>query len=161
MHSTVLKSSVCGAGHIVPAQWESRCCVCRLEEGGVLTDCSLKTQEPDEILDFNFNSANVVNKIIMKVGCTYHQSLLWFTASFDLTVLYSHWCSACKREINSIVYSLELQVCYTNPTNCYSTKPKFWSSLNYCIEFGPGHWWRSSFSPVPMEIFPRGAIIPL
>ena len=95
------------------------------------------------------------------IGYTYHQSLLWFTASFDLTVLYSHWCSACKREINSIVYSLELQVCYTNPTNCYSTKPKFWSSLNYCVEFGPGHWWRSSFSPVPMEIFPRGAIIPL
>ena len=40
----------------------------RLEEGGVLTDCSIKTQEPDETLDFNFSSANVVNKIIMKVG---------------------------------------------------------------------------------------------
>ena len=40
----------------------------RLEENGVLTDCSLKTQDPDETLDFNFCSANVVNKIIMKVG---------------------------------------------------------------------------------------------
>lgn len=39
----------------------------RLEENGVLTDCSLKTQEPDETLDFNFSSANVVNKIITKV----------------------------------------------------------------------------------------------
>ena len=39
----------------------------RLEEDGVLTDCSIKTQEPDEILDFNFSSDNVVNKIIMKV----------------------------------------------------------------------------------------------
>ncbi|CAH1801624.1 unnamed protein product [Owenia fusiformis] len=37
-----------------------------LEESGVLTDCSIKTLEPDETLDFNFSSANVVNKIIMK-----------------------------------------------------------------------------------------------
>ena len=42
-------------------------CVVRLEEGGVLTDCSIKTMEPDETLDFNFCSTNVVNKIIMKV----------------------------------------------------------------------------------------------
>lgn len=40
----------------------------RLEEDGVLTDCSLKTLEPDEVLDFDFCSTNVVNKIIMKVG---------------------------------------------------------------------------------------------
>jgi cell cycle checkpoint protein len=39
----------------------------RLEEGGVITDCNLKTQEPEETLEFNFNSANVVNKVIMKV----------------------------------------------------------------------------------------------
>ncbi|XP_033123280.1 cell cycle checkpoint protein RAD1-like isoform X2 [Anneissia japonica] len=37
-----------------------------LEENGVLTDCSIKTLEPDETLDFNFTSANVINKIIMK-----------------------------------------------------------------------------------------------
>lgn len=42
----------------------------RLEDNGVLTDCSLKTQESDETLDFNFNSANVVNKIIIKVKTT-------------------------------------------------------------------------------------------
>ncbi|XP_033123281.1 cell cycle checkpoint protein RAD1-like isoform X3 [Anneissia japonica] len=40
-----------------------------LEENGVLTDCSIKTLEPDETLDFNFTSANVINKIIMKSDC--------------------------------------------------------------------------------------------
>ena len=45
------------------------CCIIivRLEEGGVLTDCSIQTQEPDETLDFDFSSAEVLNKIIMKV----------------------------------------------------------------------------------------------
>ena len=41
--------------------------LCRLEEGGVVTDCSIQTQEADETLDFDFTSTNVVNKIIMKV----------------------------------------------------------------------------------------------
>ncbi|XP_041377028.1 cell cycle checkpoint protein RAD1-like [Gigantopelta aegis] len=40
-----------------------------LEEEGVLTDCSIKTMEPDEILDFDFCSTNVVNKIIIKSEC--------------------------------------------------------------------------------------------
>ncbi|XP_002736203.1 cell cycle checkpoint protein RAD1-like [Saccoglossus kowalevskii] len=40
-----------------------------LEEGGVLTDCTIKTLEPDEVLDFNFSSTNVINKIIMKSEC--------------------------------------------------------------------------------------------
>ena len=40
----------------------------RLEEGGVLTDCRIRTFEPDDTLDFNFTSANVVNKIILHVG---------------------------------------------------------------------------------------------
>ncbi|XP_071946302.1 cell cycle checkpoint protein RAD1-like isoform X2 [Antedon mediterranea] len=40
-----------------------------LEENGVLTDCSIKTLESDETLDFNFTSANVINKIIMKSEC--------------------------------------------------------------------------------------------
>ena len=47
-------------------------CIFRLEENGVLTDCSLKTQDPDETLDFSFSSANVVNKIIMKVQIYTH-----------------------------------------------------------------------------------------
>jgi len=41
--------------------------VYRLEDSGVVTDCSLKTLEPQDILDFNFNSANVTNKVIIKV----------------------------------------------------------------------------------------------
>ncbi|KAL4223188.1 ssDNA endodeoxyribonuclease [Mactra antiquata] len=43
--------------------------VLMLEEEGVLTDCSIKTLEPDEVLDFNFSSTNVINKIIMKSEC--------------------------------------------------------------------------------------------
>ena len=39
----------------------------RLEEDGAVTDCRIKTQEPEEILDFEFSAANVVNKLIMKV----------------------------------------------------------------------------------------------
>ena len=42
-----------------------------LEENGVITDCSIQTLEPDETLDFDFTSANVSNKIIMKV-CVVH-----------------------------------------------------------------------------------------
>lgn len=38
-----------------------------LEENGVVTDCSVQTLEPEEILEFDFISANVCNKIIMKV----------------------------------------------------------------------------------------------
>lgn len=45
----------------------------RLEEDGVLTDCSIKTMEPDEVLDFDFCSTNVVNKIIMKVNSIFFQ----------------------------------------------------------------------------------------
>lgn len=37
-----------------------------LEEGGVVTVCKIKTQEPEEILDFDFSSTNVVNKIILQ-----------------------------------------------------------------------------------------------
>ncbi|NXO05515.1 RAD1 protein, partial [Rhinopomastus cyanomelas] len=37
-----------------------------LEEGGVVTVCKINTQEPDELLDFDFCSTNVVNKIILQ-----------------------------------------------------------------------------------------------
>ena len=40
----------------------------RLEESGVLTDCSIRTQESEDTLDFNFSSTNVINKIIMRVN---------------------------------------------------------------------------------------------
>jgi len=42
---------------------------CRLEEGGVITDCSIRTLEAEEILDFNFCAANVLNKIILRSEC--------------------------------------------------------------------------------------------
>ncbi|XP_005100665.1 cell cycle checkpoint protein RAD1 [Aplysia californica] len=53
---------MCYAGYGCPL-------ILMLEEDGVLTDCSLKTLEPDEVLDFDFCSDNVVNKIIMKSEC--------------------------------------------------------------------------------------------
>ncbi|PIO26466.1 hypothetical protein AB205_0167630 [Aquarana catesbeiana] len=37
-----------------------------LEEGGVMTVCKINTQEPEETLDFDFCSTNVVNKIILQ-----------------------------------------------------------------------------------------------
>ncbi|XP_070541708.1 cell cycle checkpoint protein RAD1-like [Ptychodera flava] len=58
--TTALK--MCYAGYGCPL-------ILWLEEGGVLTDCTIKTLEPDEVLDFNFSSANVINKIIMKSEC--------------------------------------------------------------------------------------------
>jgi len=53
---------MCYAGYGCPL-------ILMLEEDGVLTDCSIKTLEPDEVLDFDFCSNNVVNKIIMKSEC--------------------------------------------------------------------------------------------
>ncbi|KAK1174640.1 cell cycle checkpoint protein RAD1 [Acipenser oxyrinchus oxyrinchus] len=37
-----------------------------LEEGGVVTVCKIKTQEPEETLDFDFCSTNVINKVILQ-----------------------------------------------------------------------------------------------
>ncbi|XP_078240625.1 cell cycle checkpoint protein RAD1 isoform X2 [Pogona vitticeps] len=37
-----------------------------LEEASVVTVCKINTQEPEEILDFDFCSTNVVNKIILQ-----------------------------------------------------------------------------------------------
>lgn len=34
--------------------------------GGIVTNCSIKTMEADMTLNFDFSSANVNNKIIMK-----------------------------------------------------------------------------------------------
>lgn len=37
-----------------------------LEGGGVVTVCKINTQEPEETLDFDFCSTNVMNKIILQ-----------------------------------------------------------------------------------------------
>ncbi|NXR10824.1 RAD1 protein, partial [Semnornis frantzii] len=37
-----------------------------LEEGGVVTVCKINTQEPEELLDFDFCSTKVINKIILQ-----------------------------------------------------------------------------------------------
>ena len=57
---TSLKMYYCGEG-------QPLCLV--LEEGGVVTECQIKTMTADEVLDFNFTSIGVENKIIMKSEC--------------------------------------------------------------------------------------------
>ncbi|XP_064392119.1 LOW QUALITY PROTEIN: cell cycle checkpoint protein RAD1-like [Halichondria panicea] len=57
---TALKMSYAGKGHPLSLL---------LEEGGVLTDCQLTTQDAEETLDFDFVSANVVAKLIMAAEC--------------------------------------------------------------------------------------------
>lgn len=37
-----------------------------LEENGIITDCSLKTQHPDELLDFHLEPENVINKVVLQ-----------------------------------------------------------------------------------------------
>ncbi|KJE88684.1 cell cycle checkpoint protein [Capsaspora owczarzaki ATCC 30864] len=54
---TALKLTYCGPGSVLNLL---------LEEGGVFADCDLRTLEPDDILDFAFNSFGVHNKLIVK-----------------------------------------------------------------------------------------------
>ncbi|KAM5191483.1 cell cycle checkpoint protein RAD1 [Mantella aurantiaca] len=54
---TALKMCYRGYGHPL---------ILFLEEGGVMTKCNILTQEPEETLDFDFCSTNVVNKIILQ-----------------------------------------------------------------------------------------------
>ncbi|XP_018418963.1 PREDICTED: cell cycle checkpoint protein RAD1 [Nanorana parkeri] len=54
---TALKMCYRGYGHPL---------ILFLEEGGVMTVCKIHTQEPEETLDFDFCSTNVVNKIILQ-----------------------------------------------------------------------------------------------
>uniref|UniRef100_A0A8C5LU81 Cell cycle checkpoint protein RAD1 n=1 Tax=Leptobrachium leishanense TaxID=445787 RepID=A0A8C5LU81_9ANUR len=55
--STALKMCYQGYGHPLTLF---------LEEGGVVTVCKINTQEPEETLDFDFCSTNVINKIILQ-----------------------------------------------------------------------------------------------
>lgn len=78
-------------------------CVCvllcnlttRLEEGGVLTDCRIQTKEPDETLDFDFLSGNVLNKVILKVQqscCMIHwYGLFWANSMVAVLVWLWVW----------------------------------------------------------------------
>ena len=63
--------------------------LCRLEEGGVVTDCSIQTQEADETLDFDFTSTNVVNKIILKVNDSIYLSHS-LSHAYSLSALKKH-----------------------------------------------------------------------
>lgn len=37
-----------------------------IEADGIITDCSLKTLEPDDLLDFNLAQDNILNKVLLK-----------------------------------------------------------------------------------------------
>ncbi|XP_033321467.1 cell cycle checkpoint protein RAD1 isoform X2 [Megalopta genalis] len=37
-----------------------------IEEDGIITDCSLKTQDPDELLNFHLEPENVLNKVVLQ-----------------------------------------------------------------------------------------------
>lgn len=37
-----------------------------IEENGIITDCSLKTQNPEELLDFHLEQENVFNKVVLQ-----------------------------------------------------------------------------------------------
>lgn len=63
--SSNIPSSVAATVKMVYAGYGSPL-VLTLEEDGVITDCSIKTQEADELLDFEFCGANVTAKVIMR-----------------------------------------------------------------------------------------------
>ncbi|XP_043926121.1 cell cycle checkpoint protein RAD1 [Protopterus annectens] len=69
--TTALKMCYKGYGHPL---------VLFLEEGGVVTVCKINTQEPEETLDFDFCSTNVINKIILQ-----SESLREAFAELDMT----------------------------------------------------------------------------
>ncbi|XP_076642109.1 cell cycle checkpoint protein RAD1 isoform X1 [Halictus rubicundus] len=56
-HSVALQLFYKGTGHPVTVL---------IEEDGIITDCSLKTQDPDELLDFHLQPENVLNKVVLQ-----------------------------------------------------------------------------------------------
>lgn len=79
--TTALKMCYAGDGHPL---------VIVLEESGVLTDCSIKTQLPEDTMDFNFNSSDVVNKAIIRSDCL-REALAEMDGDCDLMELvFSH-----------------------------------------------------------------------
>jgi hypothetical protein len=40
----------------------------RLEDNGIITECSIRTMETDSLVNFEFDTDKVINKIIMKVS---------------------------------------------------------------------------------------------
>ncbi|KAJ8679080.1 hypothetical protein QAD02_014867 [Eretmocerus hayati] len=55
-HPITLEMQYKGIGHPVTVL---------IEEDGVIVDCSLKTQEPDEILDFDLGAESSITKVVM------------------------------------------------------------------------------------------------
>jgi len=59
--------------------------VLMLEDGGVLTDCSIRTMEPEEPLHIDIRSTEIPSNIIMKSQCAVSSTSFWdrFQASFS------------------------------------------------------------------------------
>ena len=81
----------------------------RLEESGVLTDCSIQTQDADEVLDFDFSSANVVNRVIMKADGLREVFAELDTSSESLEILLSPSPPYCR--LSTVGYAGTTQVC--------------------------------------------------
>ena len=59
-NSSVTALKMCYGGHGHPLK------MLLVDDSGVLTDCSVKTQESEDLVDLNFSGEDVMNKIIMK-----------------------------------------------------------------------------------------------
>lgn len=66
--------------HISKSRWTTLTCYSRLEESGVLTNCSIKTLEAEESLNFDFDNSNILNKLIIRVGRLF---CWWFKLTWD------------------------------------------------------------------------------
>ena len=55
----------------------------RLEDNGIITECSLKTMETESLVNFEFDFDKVINKIIMKVNLSSNRgNTIWFIIYF-------------------------------------------------------------------------------
>lgn len=75
------------------------CFLLRLvEDAGILTDCSIKTQEPEDLLDFDFSGESVENKIIMKVKLN-SLTIIWFRIIFEV----NEYSAYCPKSVNFLL----------------------------------------------------------
>lgn len=85
-----------------------------LEESGVLTDCSIQTQDADEILDFDFSSANVVNKVIMNAECLREVFAELDMSSDALEILLSPSAPYCRLSTSGYAGTTQVNECITS-----------------------------------------------
>ena len=80
----------------------------------MLTDCSIQTQDADEILDFDFCSANVVNKVIMNAECLREVFAELDMSSEALEVLLSPSPPYCRLSTSGYAGTTQVRTDYRN-----------------------------------------------